>query len=154
MANKESLNSFVSLSTLLTGFEAHRLLGTGQTALYLETLETHAGSENTRALLDAWTNHIAGAEDVDRALRHHVLGDPRLGPIARHLIKLWFVGCWRQLPQDWRDRYGEGLPDGDVVPSPGSYTEGLLWPTVGANPPGAKPFGYGMWATPPRVTLD
>ena len=58
------------------------------------------------------------------------------------------------MPEDWREAYGGGRYDSDIIPSPASYTEGLLWPAVGANPPGAKPFGYAMWATPPRVTLD
>ena len=32
-----------------------------------------------------------------------------------------------------------------------SYQEGLLWPAIGANPPGAKAPGYGSWAQPPRI---
>ncbi|HYO83919.1 MAG TPA: hypothetical protein VES20_21125, partial [Bryobacteraceae bacterium] len=35
--------------------------------------------------------------------------------------------------------------------SAAAYTEGLLWPAIGANPPGAKGPGYGSWALPPRV---
>jgi hypothetical protein len=58
------------------------------------------------------------------------------------------------MPRDWRERFGGSAEDRDHVPSPQSYTEGLLWPAVGANPAGAKPFGYGMWAKPPRVTLS
>jgi len=37
--------------------------------------------------------------------------------------------------------------------SPASYTEGLLWPTIGANPPGAKAPGFGTWAYPPVLDV-
>ena len=41
--------------------------------------------------------------------------------------------------------------DSTHVVSPTSYTEGLLWPTIGANPPGAKAQGFGSWAAPPTI---
>jgi hypothetical protein len=40
------------------------------------------------------------------------------------------------------------------VVSAASYTEGLLWPTIGANPNGAKAPGYASWAQPPRIPAD
>lgn len=154
MERQDRLQPFLALSAHLTGHEATRLTGTGMADLYLDTMTERAGTANVSALLDAFTGKVATSEDPDRALRLAILGDARLGPMARNLIKLWYVGTWYEMPADWRARFGAGLPDGDVIPTPAAYTEGLLWPTVGANPPGAKPFGYGMWAKPPRVTLE
>ncbi len=144
---------FLSLSVALTGFSAHELLGTGQADLYLDTACEMAGADRVAAMLDAFT--ACGINDgdatMDRHLRLCVLSHSCHGPLARNLIKLWYVGTWHCLPRDWHEAYGGNPADHDHIPSPTSYTEGLLWPAIGANPPGAKPFGYGMWANPPRV---
>jgi hypothetical protein len=91
------------------------------------------------------------AASLDREIRVTILGDEMLGPVARNLIKLWYVGSWYQMPSDWRETHGGAESDCDFVVSPAAYTEGLLWPAIGANPQGAKPHGYGMWALPPRI---
>jgi hypothetical protein len=92
-------------------------------------------------------------EALDEGLRAQVLSDDKLGPIARNLIKMWFVGTWYELPQEWRDRYAAREPVSTHVVSPASYTEGLLWPTIGANPPGAKGQGFGSWVGPPAIDV-
>ena len=149
-----AMTRFVALSAHLTGHEAARLLGTGMSEIFLGTMTARVGSDNMEAMLVAYDSGVAGAEDPDRAMRLAIMGDARFGPMARNLIKMWYVGTWYQMPDDWRMSYAGALSDGDIIPDPAAYTEGLLWPTVGANPPGAKPFGYAMWARPPRVTLD
>lgn len=146
------LDRFVDLCSALTGFDGASLIGTGNAELFWDLLVDRTGTGNVDALLDAWTNAVADEADRDRALRLCILGDLRFGPMARNLIRLWYVGTWLQMPQDWRAAHAPGLPDGDIIPAAQAYTEGLLWPAVGANPPGAKPFGYAMWSKPPRVT--
>lgn len=147
---------FVALSAALTGFPEGHLRGTGQAEVYYATAKAMAGAANLLALLDAFgvAATADSAAERDRLLRLEVLSDERLGPLARNILKMWYVGTWYQLPRDWRERFGGAAEDRDHVPTPQSYTEGLLWPAVGANPSGAKPFGYGMWAKPPRVTLN
>lgn len=152
MTRSATLDAFADLSAALTGFDAAHLIGTGNAELFWDLLVDRGGGDNAEALLAAWADAVAPAEDEDRALRIAILGDARLGPMARNLIRLWYVGTWKQMPADWRAAYAPGLADGDTIPASRAYTEGLLWPAVGANPPGAKPFGYAMWATPPRVT--
>lgn len=154
MEKSDALQHFLDLSEHLTGHEVHRLVATGMDAVYFDTMSERVGVANMEAMLAAFDAKVAGADEPERSLRHAILGDPCFGPMARHLIKLWYIGTWKQMPDDWRTAYAGGLPDGDIIPDPAAYTEGLLWPTVGANPPGAKPFGYAMWAKPPRVTLD
>lgn len=154
MEKRETLTKFLSLSVHLTGHAAERLTATGMVSLYLNTMTERVGAANVTALLAAFSTQVAVSDEPDRAVRILILGDARLGPMARNLIKLWYVGTWYEMPAAWRESFGGGLPDGDVIPTPAAYTEGLLWPTVGANPPGAKPFGYGIWAKPPRITLE
>lgn len=152
------LPGFLALSEALTGFRGHELRGTGQADLYLSTAGEMAGPDNMVALLNAFAacdiNEGDDGVALDRHLRLCILSHPRHGPLARTLIKMWYVGTWHRLPDDWHKSYGGNPADHNHVPSPASYTEGLLWPAIGANPPGAKPHGYGMWANPPRVTQD
>lgn len=151
----DRMDGFLTLSATLTGYSRFRLQGTGQAQAYLDTVTAVAGEAILEALLEISERvHAQAGEDTEaltRALRVEILGDARFGPLARNLIKLWYVGTWYQLPQEWRDRFGVGEPDHTHVVSPTAYTEGLLWPTIDANPPGAKGPGYGTWAEPPRL---
>jgi hypothetical protein len=148
------LSGFLDLSCTLTGFTLHELRGTGQAELYLATARDMAGDTAVADMLTAFAACDIGdtPEAIDRHLRFCILSHAKFGPLARNLIKLWYVGTWHCLPRNWHENFGGNPADYDHVPSPTSYTEGLLWPAIGANPPGAKPFGYGMWAKPPRVT--
>lgn len=146
------LDAFLDLSATLTGYSRFRLTGTGQAEAYLATVHSAVGQAILTELLTTSSEvHDAGPEALDRGIRARILGDEKLGPVARHVIKMWFVGTWYQLPQEWRDRHATGSPDVTHVVAPASYVEGLLWPTIGANPPGAKGQGFGTWADPPRV---
>ena len=156
MANAP-LDDFLDLSVALIGYPRFRLLGTGQAQLHFETVSEIVGEATVKELLRVWTRarESAGPDEaaLEQALRNEVLSDAKLGPIARNVIKLWFVGTWYQLPADWRDAFGAHEKDVTFVPSPAAYIEGLLWPTIDANPSGAKGPGYGTWALPPRISL-
>ena len=149
--------AFLGLSATLTGYSQFRLLGTGQADPYLETVRAAVGDEILSELLMAYTKVDGDADGdpavLDRGLRERVLSDDKLGPIARNVIKMWFVGTWYELPQEWRDRYAVREPVVTHVVSPASYTEGLLWPTIGANPPGAKGQGFASWVGPPKIDI-
>ncbi len=149
------IDDFLALSVVLTGYSRFRLLGTGQAPLYLSTITDVVGEANVKELLQAFARVRDGARQDDAAmetlLRVEILSDEKLGPITRNVIKLWFVGVWYQLPPEWREAYGVREEDVTFVASPAAYTEGLLWPTIDANPSGAKGPGYGTWALPPRI---
>lgn len=155
MADKRLFDDFLNLSSELTGFGTYQLRGTGQADLYLSTLDSVLGQQTVKQLLDAFRSVISNAGDdgaaIERGLRRDILSDEKLGPVARRVIKMWYVGIWYELPREWREAHGENDNDRTFVVSPNSYVEGLLWPTIGANPSGAKPLGYAMWATPPRI---
>jgi hypothetical protein len=155
MASTDPRADFLALASTLTGFSVFRLQGTGQAEAYLATVVDIVGEAVVAELLAVHRSAVdaAGGDDaaLERALRRELLSDAKLGPVARNLIKLWYVGTWYELPAAWREAFGVGRRDRTFVVSPEAYTEGLLWPAVGANPSGAKPFGYGMWAKPPRI---
>ena len=120
--------------------------GTGQADLYFDTIWGVIGGQMFGELLQAFQE----PEDVEK-----ILASPKLGPIARNIIKLWYIATWEQLPVVWRQKFGATLSDSTFIPSPYAYTEGLLWPAIGINPPAAKAPGYDTWSKPPRrVTVE
>jgi hypothetical protein len=145
---------FLAFSSEVTGFAEFDLYGTGQAQSYLGTVVHVVGEGLLTELLDAYDR--AGPAGGDRqarvtALEAEVFSSEQLGPIARNIIKLWYVGVWYELPPDWTDGFGALENDGTFTASPAAYPEGLLWRAIGANPPGAHGPGYGSWAEPPRI---
>lgn len=147
------LATFLDLSVVLTGFDEFTLLGAGVAESYLTAAESRIGAANVDALLAAY-GVIAGATVGDPAVRdarvrRDILGDERLGPIARGFLKLWYFGTWYALPESWQQTYGPAPDDRTYVVSTTAYVEGLLWRAIGAHPAGAKAPGFGSWAEPP-----
>ena len=154
MSAEDRLQQFLALSSRLTGFGVYDLEGTGQAQSFLDAVTTVVGEGVVDELLAAGARAIGSdAEDDDR-LRVEVLGDEKLGPVARSVIKLWYVGVWYELPRAWTDAFGVLENNYTFTVSPAAYTESLLWPAIGGNPPGAKGPGFGSWAGPPRLAPD
>jgi hypothetical protein len=149
------LANFLAFSADVTAFSRFELQGTGQAQEYLDTVMHIVGATIVDRLLDLHASAVAAAAGDgaarDDLLRRDVLGDPQLGPVARNIVKMWFLGTWYQLPREWTEACGARPNDVTFVVSGAAYTEGLLWPAIGANPPGAKGPGYGSWAFPPQI---
>jgi hypothetical protein len=145
---------FLAFSSEVTAFPVFELRGTGMTDEYLAAVERVIGSALLTELLDTYDRLPQGPPDERlRRFRQTIFGDPKLGPLARNIIKLWYIGVWYVLPHEWTDAYG-ALPNNvTFMVSPVAYTEGLLWVALGANPPGAKGPGYGSWGDAPRIQL-
>lgn len=153
MAASASLALFLEFSVDLTGFDDVTLRGADVAEAYLETAETCVGAANVAALLTAY-HALASATDGDpaartAAIRRDILGDEKLGPIARAILKAWYYGTWQALPEAWQQKYGPAPGDRTFVVSATAYVEGLLWRAIGAHPAGAKAPGFGSWAQPP-----
>jgi hypothetical protein len=144
------LDRFLAFSAEATAFSVFDLHGTGLAHDYLVTVEQVVGSPLLDALLDRF-DAVVAADGGPDGLRRHLLSDPLLGPVARNIVKLWYVGIWYELPRAWTDAYGALARNVTFTVSAAAYTEGLLWRSIGANPPGAKAPGYGSWAQPPRI---
>lgn len=161
------LDQFVRLSALLTGFSPLHLLGTGMAETYLRATGAALPDGVLDELLDAGPPPSAGpapsagsaqpagpapgGTDPEAAAGQAILGDAKLGPVARTLILLWYRGAWTALPQEWRSAYGASPQDSDHVVSAEAYQAGLQWDAAGAHPAGARMQGYGAWASPPAA---
>lgn len=144
-------DKFLALSAEITAFTTFDLLGTGMADAYLKAVIDVVGEATVAQLLDAWERARRAGPDLEENLRREIFGDEKLGPIARNIIKLWYIGTWYQLPYAWTQTFGALEKDVTFVVSPAAYVEGLLWPAIGSHPPGAKAPGYGSWATPPVI---
>jgi hypothetical protein len=131
------LERFVALSAELTGFRAVDIWGTGQARAHLDLVLSVCGDELGARLL---------AADAST-----VLADPDLGPVARNVIVLWYLGQWDQMPRGWRDRHGASPVDVAHVASAAAFRAGLVWPAIGTHASSANPPGFGSWATPPAA---
>jgi hypothetical protein len=131
----DPLERFVALSATLTGFREVDLLATGQARPYLNLVLSVAG--------EALTARLLAAEG------QAALADADLGPLARNVIVLWYLGQWDQMPRDWRDRHGASPADVAHVASAAAFRAGLVWPAIGTHATSANPPGFGSWASPP-----
>jgi hypothetical protein len=157
VTTSELLQRFLAFSAEVTAFGAFELQGTGQAEEYLNLVVRVTGEDVVRELLDAYERAVsqATADGPARAtlLSREIFSSPKLGPIARNIIKLWYVGVWYELGRQWAEAFGVLENDGTFTASPQAYPEGLLWRAIGAKPPGARAPGYGSWAEPPRIPV-
>lgn len=150
----DSLGQFLAVSEALTGYDRAELEATGLVEVYFDTLTGILGGAVVGDLLTAWGAVVCEASGDEDAMlagfKTRVLDDPKLGPVARNLTVLWYLGQWNQMPGDWRSTQGASARDLTHVVSAAAYREGLVWNAIGAHPMGAKQQGYGAWALPPR----
>jgi len=143
--------AFTLLSAMLTGYDGAALAATGCLQGYRRQLEAVAGPALAARMAEAGAALAATTDDAAREAqaRETILADPDLGPLARSLIQLWYLGQWVPMTADWVSRNGAGREDVARILSPLSYREGLVWDAIGAHPLGAKPQGFGAWAQEP-----
>lgn len=152
MTPPAGLERFLALSAELTGFTIFELRGTGQAEAYLSAAVAVVSADRVADLLDV--HGRAPPESGPRRaayLRRTILGDTKFGPVARNITKLWYLGIWYELPSAWAETYGVRAANLTFMASAGAYTEGLVWPAIGANPPGAKAPGFASWVGPPQI---
>jgi hypothetical protein len=145
------IESFLTLSIDLTGFTRFALQSTGMSEDYLNAALKVVGTTILGEMLTRYQSIPAAPADLRAAeIQRQILGDDKFGPIARNIIKMWYIGIWEALPLPWIERYGPLIDNTGFMVSGMAYREGLLWLAIGANPPGAKGPGYGSWALPPK----
>ena len=98
----DAVDSFLRLSEALTGFARVDLFGTGLARTYLDTLIGVVGSAAAGELLLAGDAAVGDARPDDpkvvTALAARVVGDARLGPLARNVIRMWYIGSCGRSP--------------------------------------------------------
>lgn len=155
--SNDSLAVFIDLSVVLTGFDRVDLFATGMVRTYYDELVGIVGGNICNELWSVsrriFQSHRNDGRKLDAAVRREVLVDPKLGPIARNIIKMWYLANWEELPEDWRRHYGARAKDkdNDHVVSAEAYKQGLVWRAMGAHPMGAKQPGFGTWSLPPEA---
>lgn len=158
VATPDTRRQFVALSVILTGFNDAELWGTGMVDPYLDWIRSIIGDPCLGDLLSAAQGAIDAANGneatLDRLIRLNLLEDDLLGPLARNLIVLWYLGQWNQLPPDWRDAHGASALDQTCIVSPDAYAEGLVWKAIHTHPQGAKQPGFGSWSLPPVTPAE
>ena len=117
---KGQFSAFLDTSARLTGYDHAALMATGCAQAHWTLLRAEAPSDQLAALL--------GGDDK--------------GPLAKALIRLWYLGLWT------------GADRAERVASPRAYREALVWDAIGAHPMGAKQQGFGAWATRPPGACD
>ena len=154
----DSVHRFVALSAALTGYDSAELHGTGMVKTYYDTLSSVVGGAILGELLLAWSGVVSGASGEPDAiltgLKATILSDSKLGPVAKNLTALWYMGQWNEMPGSWRAVHGAAATDITRVVSAEAYREGLMWDAIGAHPLGAKQQGYGAWSLPPKGVSD
>jgi hypothetical protein len=139
------LSAFISLSASLTGFSEAELSSTGMTNAYYEELGQTVGIPIRNAFLNSNSDPS------------ELMASSLYGPLARNVIRMWYLGQWKRLPPDWVDRlspdqltgFDEFGRNADRILSAEAYQEGLAWVAIAANPMGAKQPGFGTWSEPP-----
>jgi hypothetical protein len=140
---------FLRLSVILTGFDEHVLHGTGMLQTYYDELLRIIGAREAGELFGALVE--VPVDDDGTVFQNDVLSNARYGPVARNVLRMWYMGIWTQLPRKWRDNYGATSYDTDHVVSAAAYRESLVWPAAGTHPMSAKAPGFGTWAKPPAL---
>ena len=163
MSTDPNFNNFVGLSAILTGYTQDQLAPSvdpiGLASEYLTWVEQHADQaafEKTLTTfqdiaaqfpppLDPTTPDPTQVAEISAAVQQQILSDPDMGPIARRIIRMWYLSTWytSEPPQP---------TDLSQVISMNAYTMGLAWDAAQAHPMGYSELHFGYWAMTPPVT--
>jgi hypothetical protein len=146
------LATFLSLSAVLTGFSELDLQGTGVVAIQFNAVQSKIGPAIMQDLLAAARTALAAADPAS-AISASMWADPKVGPVVKNIVTLWYIGSWTPMPYQWQETYNWSAPDfsqgAEWISPPQPYEESLVWRAIYAHPPGAKPTGFGSWTEPP-----
>jgi len=147
------LADFYQLSATLTDYETVQLKGTGVGEEYYNVLISLIPENILNELFDGYNSLDKNCfgNITDEQIYSDILANPGFGPVARNIIKLWYLSIWHQLPANWRRKYGipgqanDKYQDVQFIVSRNAYIQGLVWQATGRHPMGAKQPGYGTW---------
>jgi hypothetical protein len=133
--DKSSLVSFLSLSSALTGVDLAYDLGTAFFAAARRKLEPKLS-----ALLSRYDAVCAKSEALpsDSDIKA-LLNDAEVGPVARQILLLWYVGGFETPEQNWE------------VETADHFYRALVWEAIGAHAPTNSNGYFGHWRYPPEM---
>jgi hypothetical protein len=145
-----TLDEFVSLSAVLTGYPAAVLKPSRDTQQILPLLYAeltlpgnNVPADKLASLTQIWNSISATPPpQLEAAVKAKIIEnpDPVISRLAQNMIYLWYFGIWYDLGAS---------PNNDHVVSPLSYTNGLVWGEMGAHPMGFSTGEFGYWANAP-----
>jgi hypothetical protein len=147
----ERLQTFVDMSTVLSGFQIAAVLGLDPQGIsqgYLDEADRRAGTSQVDALL-AEFSALQGQppqQVADVLLAVESATPPPGALLARSVVKMWYLGSW----------YAPASvsANADSVVSSNAYTNGLAWRAMQAHPMGYSELNFGYWSTPPPPLAD
>lgn len=152
----DSLDTFSGIGAVLTGLTDAEILGTGQRAAYLDQMLRSVGLLVGLGFVAASTQVMA-AEPAEREglAKTLLLDTPKYGPVARAVIKMWYLGQWQLEPADWYAQYAPGLENGagPITVSASAYKSGAAWGIAGGHVQGANQPGFASWTLPPGTDV-
>lgn len=149
-----TLDEFVALSAVLTGYHADVLKPSADTqrvseALYAElsNADNKIPAAQLQQLTDTWRS-IANtpAATMEDKVWEQIIQNPAITRLAQNIIYMWYLGIWYDLS---KNPNSFTTPNNDHVVSSVTYINGLVWGEMGAHPMGFSTGDYGYWAKPP-----
>jgi hypothetical protein len=150
MSSNPDMDNFVGLSVILTGFDADDLnppLSPQPVAVEsLQMLQSKVDAALVSQLLTTYQTIAAQfpSDEQPAEVQSQILTDPNMGPVARNIIRMWYLSTW----YEGYTGMVTGFSPGTVVSS-NAYTKGLAWDAMQAHPMGYSEMHYGYWADPP-----
>src|SRR5438270_8395926 len=131
-AQAESMNSFLALSRLLTGFEE---LDATLGRQYLDRLIRTPAQASLRRILEIF-RELGGQNTAPAQVKQHILTDDSLRPTVCQIVLLWYTSAMQDNPDTPSVvRYG----------TQEQYFSGLAWQAIGAHVPGLSGGYFGHW---------
>ena len=91
-------------------------------------------------LLDRFQERVEAGDDPVTVVKAALLPDPKLGPVARTILLLWYIGGIQNPGSgDWEMTSAE------------HYYRALVWEAIGAHPPTLSNGYFGHWKYPPEM---
>ena len=138
-----SLDDFISLSEFLLGVPFQpplpplTSLDPDLANVYYSQL-TGTNQALMQSLLTTWTTILKmPTSQRTAAVNSQIMGDAKLGPLARQIILAWYTGFHPYYP-------GSG-----PQPNPANYEQTLVWMLAQAHPMGV-PLSFGYWQYKPQ----
>ena len=140
-----TLEIFVDLSVVLTGFSKNKLQPQHDTLQlseeYYNTLLKEVNPTLVAQLSAAFTSLQGDNKQVDPVkFKSDIIDNTVLGPVAKNIIKMWYVGIWYYITPETEQGY---------IISDNAYTHGLVWDAMLAHPMGYSEGNFGNWDSAP-----
>lgn len=136
--------TFIHLSKVLTG---EPFLASDLACLHLARLRADPDANaKLGALLGTFAHQAQKPRFDEERFRREIVLDPEILPLVRRIAILWFVGALPKL--DWETKPETALDYGEQDPR--LVCGALMWPAIGAHPPGLPAGCLGHQRRPPE----